>query len=579
MTDEILDPRFERDLRAVLAAPEPASVPASLYVFVDAVPSRRPIRRGWLQGRMAFAGLAMAAVVVIAVAAAALALRPWDDLPVVGGRTPPPPTVAPSAGLVVTYRVEPVDGVEPGPEDIDAVIAVLQARIAATSGGATAISTSGGDTIVVSVAMDPTDEEAVTALRELLGTTGRVDFVPLGDTPASVGQRLDLSANPPLFSGDQVASAAIGTDQTDQRTVDFTLEPGGARLFADFTAANIGRYFAIVLDGVVISAPVINSAIPDGQVQISQGSVDGYPLAEAQQLVAILSSGALPFPIVEIAVSAGPAPTAPAPSPTASAEPTPDAGADAALVAAARAYAEAAGFTLAPGAAPTLEASRPSYDDMPLRLVALPLADREDAPDALLSVYLDDSGAVLVVEDGAGSSRPTGAAVDRDGALEAAARHFRTAGVDPSAGMLTVVKGEPGLFWYITLDRAIDGYPVANTPAMWRLSGDKAYVSLRGDGTLVDLYAIRPPSGPVPQVLATEVLDERLATVSGLAASELADLDPILTWVRARDPEEGVHAPVLSLGYCVTKARPDQWSGWCVDAGTGEQSVVDGGID
>jgi preprotein translocase subunit SecD len=83
--------------------------------------------------------------------------------------------------------------------------------------------------------------------------------------------------------------------------VNFTLKDEGRQKFSDYTASHVRDYFAIVLDGQVISAPVINEAIPGGQVQISQGGIGGYPLAEAQSLVTILQFGQLPFPIEELA--------------------------------------------------------------------------------------------------------------------------------------------------------------------------------------------------------------------------------------------------------------------------------------
>jgi preprotein translocase subunit SecD len=103
-----------------------------------------------------------------------------------------------------------------------------------------------------------------------------------------------------LFSGDAVSAAVVGQDQTGQRTVDFTLNDKGKQLFADYTAAHVGDYFAVVLDGKVITAPVINSSIPNGQVQISSGGIGGYPLADATNLVNILQYGALPFPLAEL---------------------------------------------------------------------------------------------------------------------------------------------------------------------------------------------------------------------------------------------------------------------------------------
>src|SRR5262249_16616115 len=127
------------------------------------------------------------------------------------------------------------------------------------------------------------------------------DFVPLGSTQMQEGQEIDLKVHPPLFSGDQVAAASIGSDQTGQRTVDFTLKPDGKDKFGQFTSDNVGSYFAIVLDGKVISAPVIDEPIPGGQVQIRSGGIGGYPLDQAQNLVTILQFGQLPFPIQELA--------------------------------------------------------------------------------------------------------------------------------------------------------------------------------------------------------------------------------------------------------------------------------------
>jgi preprotein translocase subunit SecD len=146
-------------------------------------------------------------------------------------------------------------------------------------------------------------------IESLIGTTGRLDFVPLGATPAAPDQEIPeewlatdcanvtTAYNCVLFSGDQVAAASIGADQQGQRTVNFTLGGDAKDAFAAHTTDNTGNYFAIVLDGSVISAPSINEPIPGGQVQISQQGIGGYPLAEAQNLVTVLQFGQLPFPI------------------------------------------------------------------------------------------------------------------------------------------------------------------------------------------------------------------------------------------------------------------------------------------
>jgi preprotein translocase subunit SecD len=79
------------------------------------------------------------------------------------------------------------------------------------------------------------------------------------------------------------------------------LKDQGKNLFADWTAKHVNQYFAIVLDNVVISAPVINEAIPGGNVQISSGSLSGFTKDQADSLVNVLRFGSLPFPVEELA--------------------------------------------------------------------------------------------------------------------------------------------------------------------------------------------------------------------------------------------------------------------------------------
>jgi preprotein translocase subunit SecD len=200
-------------------------------------------------------------------------------------------------GLRVEYQVLPAEGRVPSREDLNVVKQIITNRVDKSGVAEAQVVVQGTDRIVIEM---PGIQNA-DQIRSLVGTTGRLDFVPLGSTQMTQGQQLDLEQFPPLFSGDQVASATIGQDQTGSRTVDFVLKDQGKNLFADYTQDHVGQYFAIVLDGEVISAPVINEAIPGGQVQISQGGIGGYPLVEAQNLVTILQFGQLPYPLKELA--------------------------------------------------------------------------------------------------------------------------------------------------------------------------------------------------------------------------------------------------------------------------------------
>ncbi|MEJ7748459.1 MAG: protein translocase subunit SecD [Candidatus Limnocylindrales bacterium] len=201
-------------------------------------------------------------------------------------------------GLRVEYQALAKDGVSPTAESMGVIKDIIERRVNQTGVSEPVVLVQGRDRVVIELP-GVTDVDSV---RRLVGQTGRLDFVPLGSTGASEGQVLDLTeaGTPALFSGEQVQSAAIGQDQNRGLAVDFVLEPDGAKLFADYTAAHRGEFFAITLDGAVISAPTINDSIPNGQVQISAGGIGGFQSKEANDLVTVLKFGSLPFPIQEL---------------------------------------------------------------------------------------------------------------------------------------------------------------------------------------------------------------------------------------------------------------------------------------
>jgi len=240
-------------------------------------------------------------IVLIGVLALLANFFPGLAVPVSGSATGWRPLVTKlgldlEGGLRVEYQAIPVEGKAPGPEDMAIIKDIVERRVNQTGVSEPVVLTQGSDRVVVELP-GVTDPESV---RRLVGQTGRLDFVPLGQTQAQAGQLLDLAVNPPLFSGDQVQSATVGTDQNGQPAVDFVLKGDGAKLFAEYTAQHIQDYFAITLDSTVISAPVIQSSIPNGQVQITGGGLRGFGRKEAQNLVTVLKFGSLPFPIQEL---------------------------------------------------------------------------------------------------------------------------------------------------------------------------------------------------------------------------------------------------------------------------------------
>jgi preprotein translocase subunit SecD len=95
----------------------------------------------------------------------------------------------------------------------------------------------------------------------------------------------------PVITGRDLKNARPSIDyNTNMPSVNFTLKPEASSKFRRATQANVGRQLAIVLDGQVMSAPVIEEAIPTGSGRITGiGSNE-----EALDLALVLRSGALP---------------------------------------------------------------------------------------------------------------------------------------------------------------------------------------------------------------------------------------------------------------------------------------------
>jgi len=212
-------------------------------------------------------------------------------------------------GLKVEYRVVPAGDKTPTLADLEVVREIMDRRVNSSGVAEPIVVTSGTDRIVVELP----GETDTAAMRALVGQTGRLDFVPI-PTSLSVnqGQPMDLitATTCPaggvvtticiLFSGDQLDSATIGQDERGNTAVNFVLKDAGQRLFSEWTAGHVNEQFAIVLDSTIISAPVIQGPITGGNVQITSGSIGGFPQAEAKQLVDVLRFGALPFPVEEL---------------------------------------------------------------------------------------------------------------------------------------------------------------------------------------------------------------------------------------------------------------------------------------
>jgi SecD/SecF fusion protein len=98
------------------------------------------------------------------------------------------------------------------------------------------------------------------------------------------------------LTGSAIKNAMVTRGNMGEPEIDFTLNSDGAVLFADITRENIGRRLAIILDGELYSAPVIQGEIPSGRGQIT----GRFDLAEAFELANVLENPLkAPLSIVE----------------------------------------------------------------------------------------------------------------------------------------------------------------------------------------------------------------------------------------------------------------------------------------
>jgi SecD/SecF fusion protein len=148
-------------------------------------------------------------------------------------------------------------------------------------------------------------------IKRLLGSTAKMTFrlvAPEGSQADSETELLpyaesgrDTTRLPVRrqieVDGANLTKASAGHDsRSGEWVVNFGLDSMGAKYFADVSTHHVGQPFAIVLDGKVISAPVIREPILGGQGQIS----GNFSAESANDLAVLLRAGALPAPLVVV---------------------------------------------------------------------------------------------------------------------------------------------------------------------------------------------------------------------------------------------------------------------------------------
>jgi SecD/SecF fusion protein len=180
---------------------------------------------------------------------------------------------------------------------VDQSIEVLRRRVDALGTTEPNIQRQGLDRILVQVpGLQDTGK-----LKEILGTTAKLEFRLVAETGADPAEfellnQVDSPGQLPvekrvMVQGEDLTDAQPGFDsRTQEPIVNFRFNIRGGQKFGEVTSENVGRPFAIVLDGKVISAPRILSPITGGQGQIS----GRFTVEEANKLAILLRAGALP---------------------------------------------------------------------------------------------------------------------------------------------------------------------------------------------------------------------------------------------------------------------------------------------
>ena len=215
--------------------------------------------------------------------------------------------VVDTSRFVLTPTPEGID--QAVSQAMDTAVEVVRKRIDALGTKEPTIIRSGANRIVVQVPglQDPQ------ALKNLLGQTAKLEFklvdqaalpsdvaqgiappgdeiVPFADAKEGVAPKLAVKRLGGI-RGDQLTNAQLSNNpQTNAATVTITFNSDGGSRFAKLTSVNVGKPFAIILDGKILSAPTINEPILGGSAVIS----GNFTTDSASQLAISLRSGALP---------------------------------------------------------------------------------------------------------------------------------------------------------------------------------------------------------------------------------------------------------------------------------------------
>lgn len=204
-------------------------------------------------------------------------------------------------GVSVILSASKADGTAPTADEMATATTIVQNRVNSLGASEATVQQQGSNSILVQIPGATDAESAV----ETIGKTGKLEFVRLdeiGDADAlarlSAGGKditLKEGTYTAFMDGSYITSTVVAQasqSATGYFTVNVAFNQEGAKIFADVTRelAPTHGQIAIVLDGVIQSAPAVEEEISGGNVSIKGNFTD----TEARNLKTVLDSGSLP---------------------------------------------------------------------------------------------------------------------------------------------------------------------------------------------------------------------------------------------------------------------------------------------
>lgn len=200
-------------------------------------------------------------------------LKPWGDAISLG--------LDLRGGVYTVYQAES-NGDPDFDTKMESTVSILTSRLTRQGFTEATVTRQGSDRIRVEIPNVSDPNQILT----IIGTPAQLYFV-------------DESGNN-LMEGSMVKNAQAAQDQDGKPCIAFELTDEGAKIFAEATAANLGKTISITLDGETISRATVNTVIAGGKGEIT----GNFTADEAKNLATLILSGALPLNLTQLEVSA-----------------------------------------------------------------------------------------------------------------------------------------------------------------------------------------------------------------------------------------------------------------------------------